>query len=166
MYRSTHDHQYYRFYQTACQRFLHDIIITNIIWTIMLLLFFDLNERMNECMIKNNACLTNSKYMWHFFFHKSHSIALNSQKIDCIDRLWQAFASETYYCYINKVSVNVLPVNGWNKGNRHIDTSTTFNIMYITYSARLTLFTERNSKLQYTKIIHYELWFKVMIYIN
>lgn len=80
----------------------------------------------------------------------------------CIDRLWQAFASETYYCYINKVSVNVLPVNGWNKGNRHIDTSTTFNIMYITYSARLTLFTERNSKLQYTKIIHYELWFKVI----
>lgn len=52
------------------------------------------------------------------------------------------------------------------KGNRHIDTSTTFNIMYITYSARLTLFTERNSKLQYTKIIHYELWFKVMIYVN
>lgn len=46
------------------------------------------------------------------------------------------------------------------------ETSTTFNIMYITYSARLTLFTERNSKLQYTKIIHYELWFKVMIYIN
>lgn len=78
----------------------------------------------------------------------------------CIDRLWQAFASETYCCYINKVSVNLLPVNGWNKGNRHIDTSTTFNIMYITYSARLSLFTERNSKLQYTKIIHY-IWIVV-----
>lgn len=62
MYRSTHDNQYYRFYQTACQRFLHNIIITNKIWTIMLLMFLNLNEWMNaikklfffskECMLR------------------------------------------------------------------------------------------------------------------